>query len=312
MDNCPVFSIIIPTYNRADMVGRALESCLRQDFDDFEVVVVDDGSTDGSEAVVRSYAESRLRLVRHAENRGVNPARNTGVRAALGEWVVFLDSDDELLPTALRTMEDQREKLEQPVGRMAFRYRDDQGRLSPDAWFDTPQVMDYLGYLRWFDQVRASSDVCNCIRRETFEKVQLPNNRALEASYFLNFALRYLTAAFPDVVAMTHSDAPDRYSKPSLRHLASYASDNAGDLEACLLAHGPALREWAPRAYWGLLRAAARNQFLAGARAKGTAHIVRCLLHEPGSPKMWGMWALGIMGPSVLGRAWCRYLSRRG
>ncbi len=307
----PRFSVVIPVYNRADVIGRAVESCLGQDCDDYEVVVVDDGSTDGSDRVVTAYTEACVRLVRHAENRGVNPARNTGVRAARGEWIVFLDSDDELLPTALRTMEEQREKLDQPVGRMAFRCRDDQGRLSPDSWFDTPQVMDYVGYLQWCDRIHTSWEYCNCIRRETFEAVQLPDNRALEISYHLNFALRYLTVASPEVVRLYHSDARERYSTPSPQRLVIHAKDNACDAEACLREHGPALKQWAPRIYGGLLRGAARDRFMSGERAKGTADIIPCLLHEPGSLKTWGLWMLGLLGPSVLGRVWCAYLNSR-
>lgn len=307
----PMFSVVIPVYDRADTIGRAVESCLGQDFEDYEVVVVDDGSTDGSDRVVRSYADPRLHLLRHAQNRGVNPARNTGVRAAAGDWIVFLDSDDELMPTALRTMDGRMRSLEQPVGRMAFMCRDDCGHLSPDPWFGTPQAIDYRRYLQWLDTVSASSDFCNCIRRETFEEVQLPENRALEISYHLDFASRYVTEAFPDVVRECHSDARERYSTPSPRRLALHAVDNACAVEACLRAHGPALREWAPRAYWSLLRGAARDRFISGDRAKGTEGVIRCLLHDPGSLKTWGLWLLGLIGPSVLCCVWSKYLGTR-
>lgn len=93
-------SVIIPTYNRADLVQEAVASVLAQSFRDFEVLVVDDGSTDGTEAALAPYA-SRLRLLRRESRGGVSAARNTGIKAARGEWLAFLDSDDLWLPDKL-------------------------------------------------------------------------------------------------------------------------------------------------------------------------------------------------------------------
>ncbi|WP_262178046.1 glycosyltransferase family 2 protein [Haloarcula laminariae] len=97
----PRVSVVIPTYERADVVGRAIDSALAQTVDDIEVVVVDDGSSDDTETVVESYDDERVRYRAHGTNRGVSAARNTGVAAARGEYVAFLDSDDEWLPRKL-------------------------------------------------------------------------------------------------------------------------------------------------------------------------------------------------------------------
>lgn len=94
-------SVVIPTYNRAGLLPRAIESVLGQTHDEFEVVVVDDGSTDDTAAVVEGYDDPRVRYVAHEENRGANVARNTGIEAARGEYVAFLDSDDEWHPRKL-------------------------------------------------------------------------------------------------------------------------------------------------------------------------------------------------------------------
>lgn len=95
-----MISVIIPLYNKEQIVERSVRSVLSQDYDDFEVVIVDDGSTDRSKEVVRGIDDARIRIVEQ-ENGGPSKARNTGVRYAKGEWVVFLDADDELLPGAL-------------------------------------------------------------------------------------------------------------------------------------------------------------------------------------------------------------------
>jgi glycosyltransferase involved in cell wall biosynthesis len=92
-------SVIIPTFDRAHVIGRAVESVLAQTHQDLEVIVVDDGSTDGTEAVLTRFGE-RIKFLRQ-ENRGVSAARNTGLAAATGKWVAFLDSDDQWYPSKL-------------------------------------------------------------------------------------------------------------------------------------------------------------------------------------------------------------------
>jgi glycosyltransferase involved in cell wall biosynthesis len=90
---CPMFSVIIPTYNRASFVTKAVDSVLRQSFKDYEVIVVDDGSTDTTRQALQQYG-NRI-TVFHQANSGVSAARNRGIENANGKWIAFLDSDDE-------------------------------------------------------------------------------------------------------------------------------------------------------------------------------------------------------------------------
>lgn len=99
--NHPVVSVVIPTHNREQFVGRAIRSVLAQTYTDFELIVVDDGSTDNTAGVVGSFKDPRIRFVRHEQNRGVSASRNTGIRMSRGEYVAFQDSDDEWLPQKL-------------------------------------------------------------------------------------------------------------------------------------------------------------------------------------------------------------------
>lgn len=92
-------SVVIPTYNRASYVTKAIQSVLTQSYTDHEIIVVDDGSTDDTQQVLQSYA-NRIRIIRQ-ENAGPSAARNLGVEAARGRWVAFLDSDDEWAPEKL-------------------------------------------------------------------------------------------------------------------------------------------------------------------------------------------------------------------
>jgi glycosyltransferase involved in cell wall biosynthesis len=103
----PRFSVVIPTHNRASVLPRALQSVRQQTAGDLEVIVVDDASTDDTEAVVQNASVAApLHYVRHSTNRGGAAARNTGLRRARGKWVAFLDSDDAWLPDKLERQRD--------------------------------------------------------------------------------------------------------------------------------------------------------------------------------------------------------------
>lgn len=94
----PVVSIVIPTHNRAALVVRAIRSIQCQTYPHLEIIVVDDGSTDNTRAVVEDLKDKRIRYVRHPTNRGASAARNTGIRVAAGAFIAFLDSDVEWEP----------------------------------------------------------------------------------------------------------------------------------------------------------------------------------------------------------------------
>lgn len=98
-------SVIIPVYNKAEYIGGCLEGLLQQDFDDFEVICVCDGSTDNSAEICDEWAakDQRIRTI-HKENGGVTAARRRGVEEAQGQYLMFVDADDKLLPGALKTM----------------------------------------------------------------------------------------------------------------------------------------------------------------------------------------------------------------
>lgn len=99
----PTFSVVIPLYNKAEFIRRAVTSVLEQSDADLEVVVINDGSTDGSADVARAIADPRVRVVDQS-NAGVAAARNRGIAESVGQYVTFLDADDEYLPGFLASM----------------------------------------------------------------------------------------------------------------------------------------------------------------------------------------------------------------
>jgi glycosyltransferase involved in cell wall biosynthesis len=97
----PKVSVIIPAYNRLPMLKEAIHSVVKQDFEDFELIVVDDGSTDGTAEEIKKFG-GRVKLLQHPENRGVSAARNKGILHAKGKYVAFLDSDDQWMKGKLK------------------------------------------------------------------------------------------------------------------------------------------------------------------------------------------------------------------
>jgi glycosyltransferase involved in cell wall biosynthesis len=112
----PKVSVVIPVFNRRVTVRRAIESVLAQTCQDFEIIVVDDGSTDATAASVAALADHRITLIRHERNRGGSAARNTGIRASSGPYVAFLDSDDAWLPAKLERQLEMFERSSDRVG----------------------------------------------------------------------------------------------------------------------------------------------------------------------------------------------------
>src|SRR5262249_42733298 len=105
----PQVSVVIPTYNRAESILRALDSVLAQTYEDFELIIVDDGSHDDTAILIRDVGDHRIRVIIHDTNKGAAAARNTAIRAASGHYIAFLDSDDFWAP----------EKLERQLAYMA-------------------------------------------------------------------------------------------------------------------------------------------------------------------------------------------------
>lgn len=102
-DAAPFFSVVIPLYNRADIVGDTIRSVQAQDWQDFEIVVIDDGSRDDPAPVIEAIGDPRVRYIRQ-DNAGGGAARNHGIKAARGRYIAFLDSDDLFLPGKLSIM----------------------------------------------------------------------------------------------------------------------------------------------------------------------------------------------------------------
>ena len=94
----PFVSIIIPTFNRSKYLKRAISSALNQTYEKIEIIIIDDNSDDETDSVVRDFKDERIKYYKNNKNKGPTFSRNKGIRLSKGEYITFLDDDDELLP----------------------------------------------------------------------------------------------------------------------------------------------------------------------------------------------------------------------
>jgi glycosyltransferase involved in cell wall biosynthesis len=181
----PFFSVIVPVFNRAHVLERALRSVLVQSWQDFEIVVVDDGSSDNPKAVLDKIRDSRIRYLRQ-ENQGGGMARNTGINAARGRFIAPLDSDDVFLPLHLERMRLLLDGKENVVGyaRVLVNRGDERTFLKPPRAIGANEDMaEYLLCERGFVPT-----ITIVVEREMAQRVRYhPKLRAAEDT---DFAIR--------------------------------------------------------------------------------------------------------------------------
>lgn len=195
-----LFSVIIPLYNKADTIERALKSVRAQTHHDFEVVVVDDGSTDNSAEIVERFEGlDRLRLIRQ-ENAGVSAARNRGVEVAQGEYAAFLDADDYWDEDYLKTVAEVISKMNRPVIAGTGFYWVQEDRTWKTVGRGRIAAVDFISECAIFQPMHTSSVA---VRREEFLSV---GGFDVRHGFYEDLELLFkLALRFPRRVAMARS-----------------------------------------------------------------------------------------------------------
>lgn len=246
----PFFSVIIPSYNKEKYIKRAVDSVLEQDFDNFELIVVDDGSTDTSVELVSHYDDPRLRLVGQ-ENQGVGPARNTGITESIGKWVVFLDADDMWLVSHLSIIKKIIYTFEDVgmVSNLSVERNDDSSinRILKPLEYEIKKIDYFLEAAKNIGVVNSSS---SAIRRDVyakkggFKKCRMGEDLEFWARVALDYPVAVSTAEtaiyFRGTGGVMESSAVDMESKkreipsslsdisPSVKMLDKWLSSDAG------------------------------------------------------------------------------------
>lgn len=193
----PTVSVIIPTYNRAHLIGRAIQSVLNQTYKDFEVIIVDDGSTDNTEDIIKEFQkkDKRIKYIRHDKNKGGSAARNTGIKVARGEYIAFQDSDDEWLAEKL---DKQMEVFKSVSAEVGIVYSD-MWRITGNKkrYFYSPKIMpkDKIIHEQALDYGVSNIGIqTSLIKKEVFEKAgmfdeKLP--RFIDLEFFIRLSKYY-------------------------------------------------------------------------------------------------------------------------
>ena len=243
----PKVSVIIPTHNRAALLPRAVQSVLAQTFTDFELIIVDDASTDRTPSVVAAIADPRLRPFRHQRNLGVSAARNTGIANARGHYVAFLDDDDEWLPRKLQWQTDALDAAPETAAAYGWvdELDDSTGQRRPDhrpaasgRVFDAALSGQSLGYLStWTVRTEVARAIPPFDERLTLGE---------DVVWLLMLARSHPVLAIPCVLALRHlgprgtqlsRDAGPRYWKRQAQYERVLQETLAPDL-----AHRPRIR----------------------------------------------------------------------
>ena len=172
--NAPL-SVVMPVYNREAYLKEAIESILNQSFRDFEFIIVDDGSTDSTPEIIKSYSDSRIKNIRLQQNSGNTVARNTGMKSATGKYIAIMDSDDISVPERFEKQYNFLEKRHEIGIVGGFKKM-----FAPEYWFlqHYPVTPEYIKSFLFFKNAVGQPAVM--MRRQLIEKYNLYYNESLE------------------------------------------------------------------------------------------------------------------------------------
>lgn len=196
LENSALISIIIPAYNVKPYIGDCVDSVLNQKYDNFEIIIIDDGSTDGTGEFCDELCktDSRIRVI-HKKNEGPSAARNVGVQSAKGSYISFVDSDDKVSPDYLRVLYENAVKFNADVSQCGFVRFENEDEIVPNTK-NTPVKRD-KEYL--YDLLAEIGPECKSmglivvwnklIRREIVEKISFPEGRWHEDEFYVNYLM---------------------------------------------------------------------------------------------------------------------------
>jgi glycosyltransferase involved in cell wall biosynthesis len=213
----PTVSVVIPAYNAGKLVRRVLESVLAQTYGDFEVLVVDDGSSDDTGTIARSFEDARVRYVQHERNLGAAAARNTGIRLAKGRYIAFLDSDDTWLPEKLEHQLAIMRQTDSRVGALCtdFLLRRSRSGASTERRPRAPR-----GWLREFlDSCAVSPGSTMMVRKDVFDTVGLMNaslRRFEDWDWLLRYVENFRLLVHPEVLSIVNVQERKEATSPAV------------------------------------------------------------------------------------------------
>jgi len=286
MSTNALVSIIMPAYNRAWSIRRALDSVLAQSYPHFEVVITDDGSTDNTREVVASYQDERIRYLKFDHNRGVVAARNNSILAARGEWILFFDSDDELWPDCLQTFLDVATKVENKNYGIFFANIIDsqtgETKVNP-FWRKKLSQNPVISYSDFLCN-KSTGDFFPFLKRELFDTVPYVTKSRRNLHNFWHKMFRISDVIYVDKdVALCHTEGNDRIT----RNRAKDAPLWIEGIEEYLATFGEDILASCPKQIAFHLKSLALYRYLAGERGKARKTLFQALRYDPLNISVW-------------------------
>ena len=204
----PIISVVIPLYNKAPYIKRAINSILTQTYSDLELIVVDDGSTDESSCIVSQCTDRRLRLITQP-NSGVSAARNRGIAESHGKWIAFLDADDEWMPKFLeRAIE-----FVKTHPFLVIIFTNVIGFVDKTVWLDCsfsqPRVLDNFFAFLVQNRGRGITSSSVMVQKQALETLggfPIGVNRGEDVDIWIRLAMKSKVGFIPEVLTVYHNE----------------------------------------------------------------------------------------------------------
>ena len=303
-DSSPYFSIIVPVYNRENLISRCIGSVLTQSFEDFECIIVDDCSSDRTVEIVQSFDDKRIKLFCHKHNRGVCPARGTGTKHANSEWLIYLDSDWTLKSNALEAFYNCIQTIEDEVGIIGARLEIDNGPIWPTVVPDN--TLNYIDWLKWKNEcvLTGGGDYLSCRRKRAVNTYPWPEINVYETQIEYRILQKWKALIIDLVLGVEYLSTENSISRPrslsSLWKKKNIANDISENITECLNKFGQNIKIYAPELYRQLMVNAIYWSFLANKRSQGLKYALEYLYRIKFSLSVFFMLVFGLIHRNVI------------
>jgi len=297
------FSIIIPTYNRGHIVGKAVESVLGQAFQDWELIIVDDGSVDQTPGTLNNFRNERIKIFRYTENKGASFARNFGLFKAKGSFIIFLDSDARFVPGALDTISGILKSTNEFYNDYLFIAADELTRKPYN--FRMPDKDGEIDFKKVF-RGELDGDYCHVTKRHIYSHIKFDEEfkgcerscwhriaRDFGPGYFASKAVVMVNRASPDSITrnLMRADYRDKWVNilEQSRKYTGYFQNNFHDIY--------------PEGYYNELKTQLKALLIIG-RPTEARGIAKRMIRETPGPGKWFWFLFSILPPALILKAY--------
>ncbi|MFA5842606.1 MAG: glycosyltransferase family 2 protein [Candidatus Gracilibacteria bacterium] len=287
----PFFSVIMPALDRAYCIKDSLRSVLNQKFSDFEIIVFDAGSRDGTAEVARSLNDPRIKVGTYPESKGVNFSRNRAIEMATGKWMVLLDSDDQLTPGAFDVMKKDIDSLKGQYPLIRYGTCEIKTGIQKSFFYKKQGGISYEG---WMKGEKMWGEFLTVVHRKIFEKEMFHEDmRAFEGYFWLKVAQEHKVWIHNINLRLYDSRGENRLTKRFLR--GEFIEERKYSYQKFLNTFGKDMERLNLQFYIHNLSVLSYLHFLTGDKKRGREILKGIIKHNP-NIKAYGMYLCSFLG----------------